>query len=73
MRWIQAKILARDVEVAQKQRLATCPRLLARQENGAPRTGLRRSRYGRAISPRLDEEIEELKRRLDELERQRGI
>jgi hypothetical protein len=35
--------------------------------------GCARSRYGRTISPRLDEAIEELKRRLDELERQRGI
>jgi hypothetical protein len=35
--------------------------------------GLRRSRYERTISPRLDEEIAELKRRLNELQRQRGI
>jgi hypothetical protein len=68
--------LARDVEVGPEAALGDVSSSnfgLARQENGAPRTGLRRSRYGRTISSRLDEEIEELKRRLDELERQRGI
>ena len=41
---------------------------LAHPEGGKPRTGLRRSRYGR-VSPRLDEDVDDLKRRLEALER----
>src|SRR4051794_39549088 len=43
---------------------------LARPEDGVPRRGAaRRSRYGVYVSPRLDEDVDELKKRLAALER----